>query len=197
MPPPRCYLRPAPLTTTTTEQDSSTSASWRARVMERFTKVSNIARLLCVIDCTELPIITLGLPLFGLAASPAQSQWLHELGHKVALYFVMPVGGLASTMNYLNHRQLKLSSLSFLGLSLIYAANAGHHAPLISLLPRHLAHQLHCGSVFLHRTTNTLGCALLLSSNYFSYRTTCTHADHKHGPKCNHDHDHSSHNHEN
>jgi len=164
---------------TTTE---STNFSWKSRTMDRLRKLSNFASILCVVDCTVLPLVTVGLPFLGLATSAASSAWLHELGHKVALWFVLPVGGLAMTINYLGHRQLKLTSLSILGLSLIYMANAGHHAPLICYLPHKLAHSLHCGTS-LHRVTNLLGCAFLLSSNYLSHRAS----SHIHGPNCKHD----------
>jgi len=100
----------------------------------------------------------------GIGASASTAAWLHELGHSIALYFVLPVGGLATTMNYLNHSKKSLLSLALVGLSCVYAAN-GHGGPVLSLLPHSLAHDLHCGTI-LHRTTNILGCAFLLSSNY-------------------------------
>mmetsp|Transcript_27138 Transcript_27138/g.41578 ORF Transcript_27138/g.41578 Transcript_27138/m.41578 type:complete len:83 (-) Transcript_27138:2331-2579(-) len=56
-------------------------------------------------------------------------------------------------------------ALAGIGLSCVYAANAGHGAPLVSLLPSSLAHKLHCGSM-IHRAVNICGCACLLSSNY-------------------------------
>lgn len=63
-------------------------------IRAKLAKISNIASMLCVIDCTVLPIVTVLLPLIGLGASPAQAHWLHELGHSVALFFVLP-GGLS------------------------------------------------------------------------------------------------------
>ena len=87
---------------------------WGGRTMtmtsfkERLLKASNWASFLCVLDCTILPLITVILPLFGIvAASPAQMEWLHEAGHALALWFVLPVGGLATTLNYVsNHRNI-------------------------------------------------------------------------------------------
>jgi len=79
------------------------------------------------------------------------------------------VGGLAATLNFLSHRKPLLSSLSLLGLSLIFAANAPHGAPLIKMLPHDLQHALHCGTL-LHRVTNIMGCGLLLSSNYAAHK---------------------------
>eukprot|EP00978_Attheya_sp_CCMP212_P018130 scaffold49244_cov52-Attheya_sp.AAC.9 len=162
--------------------------NWWIEWKERLMKISNIASVLCVIDCTALPIITLLLPLLGLGASPAQTEWLHELGHRVAMYFVLPaltfggiflmflhsiyvlvvlVGGMAGTLNYLSHRKIWTSAPAALGLFMIYLANGD--GGILSLLPHALAHSLHCGSV-LHRIVNIAGCALLLRSNYMSHR---------------------------
>ena len=104
---------------------------------EHLLKISNIASILCVIDCTVLPAVTLFLPLIGVAASAEQTKWLHDLGHSIALYFVLPVGGLAATMNYLTHKRAQLPALAAVGLILIYAAN-GHGGPILSRLPHEL-----------------------------------------------------------
>lgn len=152
---------------------------------ERLLKISNIASILCVIDCTVLPVVTIFLPILGIAASAEQAKWLHEIGHSIALWFVMPVGGLAATMNYITHKRAKLSAMAALGLTLIYAAN-GNGGPILSRLPHHLAHNLHCGT-WLHRATNLLGCACLLGSNYLSHKLGgCSH-NHI-GGNCSHDH---------
>jgi MerC mercury resistance protein len=131
-----------------------------------------------VIDCTVLPIVTVVLPLFGIvAASPAQLEWLHELGHQVALYFVMPVGTLATTLNYSNHQKLYIASLGWIGLVTILLANGGchlvphalvHHGGPLGHALHKLTHMLHHGIV--HRITNLTGCFLLLLSNYLSRR---------------------------
>mmetsp|Transcript_8708 Transcript_8708/g.10985 ORF Transcript_8708/g.10985 Transcript_8708/m.10985 type:complete len:244 (-) Transcript_8708:485-1216(-) len=142
-------------------------------VREKLSRISNVASMLCVIDCTVLPVVTILLPLIGLGASSDQTKLLHELGHSVALFFVLPVGGLAATMNYLSSKNVFLASLATLGLTLIYAAN-GHGGPILSLLPHELACALHCGTI-LHKSVNIVGCALLLSSNYFGHRLSCNH----------------------
>lgn len=153
--------------------------TWKDRLL----KVSNIASILCVIDCTVLPIVTVVMPLLGLAAfTPAQMEWLHSFGHQVAMYFVIPVGGTAAALNYSTHKKWKLSAPALLGLLLIYLAN-GHGGPILGMLPHDVAHQLHCGTI-LHRATNVAGCALLLGSNYKSHQAT-----HEHGGDCCH-HDH-------
>jgi hypothetical protein len=135
---------------------------------ERLLKLSNIASILCAIDCTVLPAVTIFLPVLGVAASEERAKWLHDIGHSIALWFVIPVGGCATTINFLTHKRAKLSAMAALGLTLIYAAN-GQGGPILSRLPHHLAHSLHCGA-WLHRTTNLLGCAFLLGSNYLSHK---------------------------
>ena len=160
------------------KDDEDEQVTWKDRLLT----VSNIASILCVIDCTVLPIVTVAMPFLGLAAfSPAQMEWLHNFGHQVALYFVIPVGGLAAALNYSSHKQWKVSAPAALGLLLIYLAN-GHGGPILGLLPHDLAHSLHCGTA-LHRTTNVVGSALLLGSNYKSHQAT-----HAHGDCCHHDH---------
>mmetsp|Transcript_23839 Transcript_23839/g.36773 ORF Transcript_23839/g.36773 Transcript_23839/m.36773 type:complete len:259 (+) Transcript_23839:90-866(+) len=170
------------------ETGSSTSTTEQGKmgqVLEALTKFSNFASMLCVIDCTVLPAVTVLLPLIGLAASPAQSAWLHELGHKVAMYFVLPVGSLASSLGYLSHRKLSYLMSAVIGLALIYASN-GHGGPILSLIPHELGHSMHAG--VLHRPSNIMGCCFLLGSNYLSRKLS-------HGDCCDHDHGHSHHDH--
>jgi MerC mercury resistance protein len=149
---------------------TTASISWKDKLL----KVSNFASALCVIDCTVLPLVTIVLPLFGIvAASPAQMHYLHELGHQVALWFVMPVGTLATTLNYSNHGKFWISSLGWIGLVAILLANGGchlfphFHGPIGHAL-HELTHLLHHG--IMHRVTNLAGCFLLLFSNYLSRR---------------------------
>lgn len=148
-------------------REKVTNRSWK----ENLLKVSNYASLLCVLDCIILPIVTIVFPFLGIvAASPAQMEFLHELGHQVALYFVLPVGALATTMNYTQHRKLWITVLGWLGLVAVAAANAGCTIPtsIVGHSVHHIMHALHHG--VLHRTTNILGCALLLGSNYLSHK---------------------------
>eukprot|EP01083_Nonionella_stella_P082520 227784_1 len=149
---------PAPAST-------GTGSSSTKSLQERLSNAANFASLLCVVDCTLLPLVTVLLPVIGLGASSSMAKTVHDLGHSLAMFFVLPVGGLASTMNYLNHKKKSLAALAGIGLSCVYAANAGHGAPLVSLLPSSMAHKLHCGSM-IHRAVNICGCACLLSSNY-------------------------------
>lgn len=196
-----------PLSSAVPDEVPKEQVTWKDRLL----KVSNIASILCVIDCTVLPIVTIVMPLLGLAAfTPAQMEWLHHfgkknktcwliliskelptcanttsfyyaLGHQVAMYFVIPVGGTAAALNYSSHKQWKVSLPALFGLLLIYAAN-GHGGPFLGLLPHELAHALHHGAIW-HRATNVAGCAVLLTSNYKSHQAT-----HAHGECCNHNH---------
>jgi hypothetical protein len=61
-------------------------SSWNRRLAQ----LSNMASIICVIDCTVLPLLTVLLSLLGFAEQPHQWQWLHELGHGVAIFFVLP-----------------------------------------------------------------------------------------------------------
>lgn len=76
--------------TSNTNANNNTNNNTLSNLKERLLKISNIASMLCVIDCTVLPIVTILLPLVGLGASAAQAKWIHELGHSVALFFVLP-----------------------------------------------------------------------------------------------------------
>jgi len=141
--------------------------AWR----EKLLRISNIASFLCVIDCTVLPVVTILLPLIGIGASPQREEWLHHMGHKVAMNFVLPVGGLAATINYTSHKRASLALLSTLGLILILLANSSCHSPVVSIFPHYIVHLLHDGLT--HRFVNISGCALLLVSNYFGHESVC------------------------
>ena len=92
--------------------------------LDKLLKISNVASMLCVLDCTILPAVTILFPLIGLASgSPGQMEFLHELGHKMALFFVLPVAGLATTMNYVrSHRKIWITSIGWLGMALVKAS---------------------------------------------------------------------------
>ena len=110
--------------------------------------VSNLASLLCVLDCTLLPLVSMAIPALsfgagilpssssatggggsaGLAASSALSHLnahLPGISHGIALRFVLPVGTLTAATNYVfGHRRVRFALASMLGLSLIYLANS-------------------------------------------------------------------------
>ncbi len=197
---------------TTTNSDNNNdlvkenNSSNPVTIQERLMKISNIASLLCVVDCTVLPVVTVALPLLGIGTSASTAAWLHDLGHSIALYFVLPVGGLAATMNYFNHNKKNLLSLSLVGLFCVYAAN-GNGGPILSLLPHSLAHNLHCGTT-LHRVVNIVGCVCLLGSNHLGKiiggcgikdcgvdHGNGINGDAEIGSSCCHDHGHGGHDH--
>mmetsp|Transcript_10593 Transcript_10593/g.22419 ORF Transcript_10593/g.22419 Transcript_10593/m.22419 type:complete len:471 (+) Transcript_10593:117-1529(+) len=155
-------------------------------LLSRLTSISTVASLLCVVDCTVLPLVTILLPLLGLASSPqggTMTEALTDLSHSVALYFVLPVGSLATATGYANHRNPILCVPGIFGLLLIYISNAGHvhlHTttattihdmagglnPLM-ILPHGWVHALNDNG-WVHRLVNVLGCALMLGGNYLS-----------------------------
>jgi hypothetical protein len=176
--------------------------------LDRVRKISNFASFLCVLDCTILPIITVALPLLGvLNLGSNQLQAIDQLGHSLALYFVLPVGGLTTVINYISHKKKWISSLAILGLTMVGLANSHidvHHWPsslslfggTVSLNLNWIGGVLHsiqgCGTSPWHRIVNVSGCAFLLSSNYLSQQQDgCAHGDHDADGDCGHNHDHN------
>ena len=114
------------------------STSWKDRLID----VSNLASLLCVLDCTLLPFVSIAIPalswgvgiITGSAAITSSNPimaslssfmtYLPAISHGIALYFVLPVGLLTSIVNYFfGHKEIRFSLLSIVGIALIYAAN--------------------------------------------------------------------------
>jgi len=145
-------------------ESASKSTSWKDSVLQ----LSNWASMLCVLDCTILPIITILFPLLGWMTPNLHG--VHQLGHQVALFFVTPVGLLATSTNYAwNHKSVPIAMLGLLGVIMVVAANAPHawlHATTGML--HEVLHAAHHG--VMHRVTNLLGCACLLGSNFLSRR---------------------------
>jgi len=145
----------------TTAASSSSSSSWK----ENLLKVSNIGSAICVLDCTLLPLLTILLPIVsalasggGGAAAAATATasttelWLHDVGHAVALWFVLPVGTLATASGYFfSHRRAWIGALGVVGLVLIAAANGGGTACGHALLSHHHHHHHH------HHAAATIG----------------------------------------
>ena len=130
-------------------------------------RISNMASILCILDCTLLPIITVALSLAGFANAEISSE-LESISHSVALYFVLPVGGSTAVFNFLSHRQKWILSLAMLGLIVIALANLpDSFMSADNNLLQTIVHQ-HPSPAHLHRMTNTFGCVCLLASNYFS-----------------------------
>jgi len=188
-------------------QNTATSVTTTAKknlmssALDRVRKISNFASFLCVLDCTLLPIITVALPLLGvLNLGSSQLQAIDNLGHSLALYFVLPVGGLTTTINYISHKKKWISSLAIIGLTMVGLANSHihiHHWPTLfggTISLNWIGSVLHaiqgCGTSPWHRIVNVSGCAFLLGSNYLSQQQDgCAHSDH--GGDCGHNHDHS------
>jgi uncharacterized membrane protein YiaA len=181
-------------------QDDSEESS--SSMFARLRQISNVASFLCVLDCTLLPIITIALPLLGVInLGEAQLEVLHHLGHKLALYFVLPVGGLTSAINFSSHRKAWITSIAGLGLLMVGLANSHiHHLPLVGHSVEHVLHLIQHGPM--HRVVNIMGCACLLGSNYLSQQQGCAHHDHSSSSSsststsCSHDHSPAEHKHD-
>jgi MerC mercury resistance protein len=132
-------------------QTQSSRRGWKAVVRT----ISNLASLLCVIDCTLLPILTILFPLLNMAL-PLES--VHQFGHAIAMFFVLPVGTLTTAFNFNSHGRIQLLTISMLGLIMIGLANS-HAVPF---------HVIHHG--WGHRLVNVAGCTALLTSNYRSHQ---------------------------
>jgi hypothetical protein len=136
---------------------------------EKLRHISNIASFLCLLDCTLLPLITLALPLLGiLNIGHDRLEWLHNVGHGLAFFFVLPVGSMSAMTNYAVHKQRWIASMAGMGLLLVAMANS-HSLPVIGHIES--LHSIHHG--VLHRVVNIMGCACLLGSNYLSQRNGC------------------------
>merc|ERR1711865_1339589 len=55
------------------------------------------------IDCTVFPVLLTLLPILNMGSSGKYEVMLHAISHKVALYFVAPVGGAAVATTFLQH----------------------------------------------------------------------------------------------
>lgn len=178
------------------EVATSTASTWK----EQLLRCSNVASLLCILDCTILPFLTLVLPMLSFSAT-----WLHEMGHAVALRFVLPVGFLATTSNYaFSHQKWWITAIGWVGLMLIGVANYGtvgcghghghehthsHRGTLQFLLLQQVLQFFHHG--IQHRLANLTGCFLLMFSNWLSQRhqqklRKANNSEDGCGPECNH-----------
>lgn len=137
-------------------------------------KVSNMASILCAIDCTVFPVLLTLLPILNMGSSGKYEVMLHAISHKVALYFVAPVGGAAVATNFLQHRNPLVLLWGLTGLSFVLLANVH-----LAFLPHAVDHLLHEW----HSVINVLGCFTLLSSQWYAHRLL-----HKMGKDCGHNH---------
>ena len=131
---------------------------------DKLNKVSTFASVLCAIDCTVFPVLLALLPLINVAGP--SSAWLHKAAHAVALYFVAPVGGAAVLSNAAQHRKPLVLGWGLSGVALVLLANIHLPHALEHLLPPAVDRFLHAR----HSLINVMGCALLLSSQWYSHR---------------------------
>lgn len=169
-------------------------------MLDKVRQMSNFASFLCVLDCTLLPLITVALPMLGLLNLGAgQLQAIDNLGHSLALFFVLPVGSLTTGVNYLSHKKKTISALAILGLTMVGLANSHihvHHWPILGSFSLDwigtVLHKIQgCGTSPWHRIVNVSGCACLLGSNYWSQQQDgCAAHGIAGGSDCGHGHSH-------
>jgi len=171
--------------------DDAASQTLGWKLKQQLLQLSNYASILCVVDCTVLPLLTVLFPLLGWMNSDiigsggsSSGAWLHTLGHNVAWYFVVPVGTMASILNYTQHQRNWIAALAWTGLVAVAVANssgvivatttgataccgaaattATATATASTVFGNMLSWAQHGVG---HRLVNLLGCALLFSSN--------------------------------
>jgi hypothetical protein len=167
----------------TTGQDGGSRAQSDATAT--LNKISNIASILCAIDCTVFPVLLTILPILNAAGSAGAVAWLHTASHAAALWFVAPVGTTSVTANYLQHKRGFVFAWGLSGIFLVLLANVHLPHMIFGLtVPHSVGHALHAN----HSVINVLGCGVLLSSQRYARSligcSTC--CNHEHG----HDHEH-------
>lgn len=132
-----------------------------SQLLVTFRTVAHWANVLCILDCTVLPLLAIILPLMGwIGTTSALQQSLCAWSHSLALYFVLPLGTTTTLLNYgTGHRNKGVAYLGIVGLLFIGIANGDiwevlHHGPM-------------------HRVVNVVGCGMLWSSNYIGQKLGC------------------------
>ena len=77
-------------------------------------KLDNISIWLsgfCVIHCLALPVITIGIPLFG--------EFFDKHYHAIMLFLIIPISVLALYRGFHNHRKILISGLGCFGIVMI------------------------------------------------------------------------------
>ena len=117
-------------------------------------KISNIASILCAIDCTVYPVLLTILPILNAAGSAGAVAWLHTASHAAALWFVAPVGTTSVTANYLQHKRGFVFAWGLSGIFLVLLANVHLPHMIFGLtVPHSVGHALHAN----HSVINVLG----------------------------------------
>ncbi|GMH69872.1 hypothetical protein TrRE_jg11372, partial [Triparma retinervis] len=159
---------------------------------------ASAASLLCILDCTILPLLSLLLPFLTFLPITAtlSPSFLHTLSYKASIYFVLPIGSLSACLNLLtsNKSSTPLSkylpfSIALTGLLLIFATNSSLSSlPLLGpLIPPSLSHSLSCtgdakgvqDTLSAHTIANLAGAGMLIGGNRAGHKNT-----HKEGDCC-------------
>lgn len=169
-----------PTRTPMKKRSKATNTKNRKSFIATLQRYSTIASWLCLIDCTLLPLMTVIIPLLGLTTTlgPERIQWLHMVGDYTTLFFLLPVGGLSTALNFYTlsrnmgsntnrdrWRPWIIAAVGPLGWTMVAIANS-YSVPGIGHLQ--LFHVFHRG--VWHRVLNGLGCFCLLGSNQLSAR---------------------------
>merc|ERR1719356_269871 len=101
-----------------TRQRTGANTRWGI-FLQRLNRVSNVASILCAIDCIVFPLLLTVLPLISAFYTGGATVWIHKASHACALWFVGPVGGLAVLSNWLEHQRLYVGLWGFTGIALI------------------------------------------------------------------------------
>ena len=95
------------------------SSAW-SRGLSTF---SVAASLLCILDCTVLPLAFLVMSFANVGFVNMSPCELHCLSQKLGLYVVLPIGSLAAITNFLQHRHTSVFLAAVTGLVLIALSN--------------------------------------------------------------------------
>jgi MerC mercury resistance protein len=157
----------------------------RRRILLILKSTANWASLLCLFDCTILPLLSLLLPLVGwmntgstttfAADGSLGSSFQHFLCHGVhtlALYFVVPTGTATVIWNYwTGHRNRWVAAMGLAGIVLVGWTNlpgsiSSSSSSLLLQQVQHHNHSLlsHDGST-VYQLLHLMGSLLLLGSN--------------------------------
>jgi len=81
---------------------------------------------LCVFHCLALPIITIGIPLFG--------EFFDGHYHAIMLFLIIPISAIALFRGFHNHRRILISIIGFFGVLMILIGGTFIHSEYSALV---------------------------------------------------------------
>lgn len=133
----------------------------RSRVKAAIELLSVIGPIICLIDCTIIPLLLLVLPVVGI------HQVFHGIGDQLLLLLVVAICAPTVTLGFLRHRQKRVFLLMALGFTLMFVANFAGHSIDESI----------------HFALTSLGSLFLIKANFDNRQLS------KHCCSCSADHD--------